>query len=280
MHGNANSKLTIIGDQITKHYDYNSLNGRKRYAREIKYYNFLAQVGLHNHAPSIRNFIQCRSLTMVYIKDAKTPSVEHFIPEFSSFLEKLLAYKNEHILRQLPLAQEAMINDDALLKYIQHRFYYVKQNELMPDSELRFLESHITSKSFDTSEGLIVPSPSDIGPHNCLVCNKKILFFDFEYAGRDNLHKLLMDLLLHPSMEIAFWDDDTFIFYALEIIPTLSNETLAKLMNLRPAFSILWMLRLATQIDRLKKQKTNSSPDMIRSRKLAFENHKDLLIQQ
>ena len=42
-------------------------------------------------------------------------------------------------------------------------------------------------------------SPSDIGFHNCIKNNKKLYFFDFEYAGWDDQYKQFTDLIIQPE---------------------------------------------------------------------------------
>ena len=55
----------------------------------------------------------------------------------------------------------------------------------------------------DASAIIFTLSPSDIGFHNVLI-NKadQLLFFDFEYAGWDDPHKTLSDLIIHPEFYI------------------------------------------------------------------------------
>ena len=50
---------------------------------------------------------------------------------------------------------------------------------------------------------LEILSPSDFGFHNSLKTKKdQIIFFDFEYFGKDDPVKLAADFLLHPGMTL------------------------------------------------------------------------------
>lgn len=63
--------------------------------------------------------------------------------------------------------------------------------------------THIMLKEQDEDERseLIVMSPSDIGFHNSLKMASKCVFFDFEYAGVDDMYKLLADWCLQPDWQ-------------------------------------------------------------------------------
>ena len=45
----------------------------------------------------------------------------------------------------------------------------------------------------------LIASPSDIGVHNTLEVEGRLYFFDFEYAGLDDMSKLICDLVLQPE---------------------------------------------------------------------------------
>ncbi len=45
-------------------------------------------------------------------------------------------------------------------------------------------------------------SQSDIGFHNCGIQNKKVFFYDFEYAGLDHPIKLICDVYYQPEKRI------------------------------------------------------------------------------
>ena len=72
------------------------------------------------------------------------------------------------------------------------------------------LENKIKMKKF-FSKKFIIFSPSDFGVNNMKVFQKKLYFFDFEYAGFDNSFKLISDFISHPDHVFKKEDIDYFI---------------------------------------------------------------------
>ena len=65
-------------------------------------------------------------------------------------------------------------------------------------------------KSFSKSEMTkklnkkdLILSPSDFGFHNVIKKNKKLFFFDFEYAGMDDPVKLISDFICQPDYQLS-----------------------------------------------------------------------------
>ena len=54
-------------------------------------------------------------------------------------------------------------------------------------------------------------SPSDMGVHNTLRVDKGIKFIDFEYAGYDDLAKLICDIVIHPEYKLDKKKEDYLI---------------------------------------------------------------------
>ena len=54
-------------------------------------------------------------------------------------------------------------------------------------------------------------SPSDMGVHNTLRVNKGVKFIDFEYAGYDDLAKLVCDIVIHPEYKLNKTKEDYLI---------------------------------------------------------------------
>ena len=54
-------------------------------------------------------------------------------------------------------------------------------------------------------------SPSDMGVHNTLRVNKGVKFIDFEYAGYDDLAKLVCDIVIHPEYKLNKKKEDYLI---------------------------------------------------------------------
>ena len=64
----------------------------------------------------------------------------------------------------------------------------------------------------------VLYSPSDMGIHNSIILNGKLMIFDFEYAGNDSVYNLIFNLLLHPRhVEFTLSND---LFKLINLITT------------------------------------------------------------
>ena len=62
-------------------------------------------------------------------------------------------------------------------------------------------------------------SPSDFGFHNVIKKNKKLFFFDFEYAGMDDPVKLISDFICQPDYQLNKQQSIFFYKNILKIFP-------------------------------------------------------------
>ena len=80
-------------------------------------------------------------------------------------------------------------------------------------NEKTWIEVELIGKSLEIEERLrkkersdyweikkeeLIASPSDIGMHNMIWTKKGYIYIDFEYAGKDDICKLLADLVVQP----------------------------------------------------------------------------------
>jgi Ser/Thr protein kinase RdoA (MazF antagonist) len=63
-------------------------------------------------------------------------------------------------------------------------------------------ESAANGVTQETPVAQQIVSPSDFGFHNALVQTKQVSFIDFEYAGRDDLAKLVCDFFCQPEVPV------------------------------------------------------------------------------
>ena len=77
------------------------------------------------------------------------------------------------------------------------------QTCLRPDWERRKQSVSAVNDTDYFSEICKMPSPSDFGFHNILCKDTTLNFVDFEYAGIDDLAKLLADFSLMPEMQLS-----------------------------------------------------------------------------
>jgi len=65
----------------------------------------------------------------------------------------------------------------------------------------------------------LILSPSDFGFHNAIKKNKKLYFFDFEYAGMDDPVKLISDFICQPDYQLSKKHISFFYKNILKIFP-------------------------------------------------------------
>ena len=70
--------------------------------------------------------------------------------------------------------------------------------------------SDLKDKSWWKEKEFIV-SPSDIGIQNCLSSSNNLVFIDFEYAGLDDMAKLINDLVHQPNHEFNEIEENIII---------------------------------------------------------------------
>lgn len=80
-------------------------------------------------------------------------------------------------------------------------------------------------------------SPSDFGFHNCFVCQGKLRFFDFEYAGWDDPVKTVCDFFCQPSVPVPLTHFEPF---AVSLLANSADPAL----ELERAFLLLPLHRL------------------------------------
>ena len=139
------------------------------------------------------------------------------IEEIAKFIFEINQNLRSEDKRKFPLASEALIS----LKYLIENLYS-RLNALMQKKPINSLDKLINkwihnklyfsiqkaSKELEGKKNLIhwyrkdtcsIISPSDVGIHNMIRCNSGLNFIDFEYAGRDDMCKLIGDWIVQPQ---------------------------------------------------------------------------------
>ena len=276
-HGGANAITSLERDVFTKHFNGGTCEGRKRFYRETKYIDFLERHRLSCFTPKRLYQRRFTSISFEYLFDAKTPSVEEFTHNFERFLLKIsLKSQGTDLTSCIPQAKEAMLNPGDLRRHIRYRLDSLAGTGHLDSGKVDFFSDSLERKSFSFHCPYVVASPSDIGPHNCLEVDGRLYFFDFEYAGRDSVTKLLMDLALHPSIGLAYEDDNKFLGFLKNFLTHFPSITAEDLLALREPFSLLWVLRIMRQLDRLPGTTDSETSEQLKVRRsalLAFERY-------
>ena len=113
----------------------------------------------------------------------------------------------------------------------------------------------------------MIVSPSDIGFHNIIKNEKKLIFIDFEYAGLDDPLKLICDFLAQPDQKLTALQKKQFIENELFSKNKISN--INYLVNLfLPFHKLKWCCIMLNEIRSVsqKKQKIGSQ------KKILFKN--------
>ena len=119
-------------------------------------------------------------------------------------------------------------------KTIEPRFHSISQ---------RLLDSRSSCCHWQDLHGCRIASPSDVGIHNTLRTSQGLYFLDFEYAGIDDLSKLVADWILQPECtfnkekEIAFIDNLSDQFSRQN-----SGKWIQRFSDIKPLIHIKWCL--------------------------------------
>ncbi len=88
-------------------------------------------------------------------------------------------------------------------------------------------------------------SPSDTGFHNAMRRpDGGLVFFDFEYFGWDDPAKMILDVLLHPGMDLTLANKKRFID---RMVPAFSESLKYRLSILYPLVGLKWITILLNE---------------------------------
>ncbi len=113
---------------------------------------------------------------------------------------------------------EKKINELKKIKVnysIKKDFKYFLKKKLIPKfAELKENFNNTAFQKFKKikiNKNQMVISPSDLGFHNIIYSKKKLVFFDFEYAGLDDPIKLICDFFCQPDQSLSVSQKEIFI---------------------------------------------------------------------
>jgi hypothetical protein len=175
---------------------------KKRFKREIYFYKKFKDK--HLNIPRIID-IKDNKIYFKEYKFRKINSQRKFFTELLKFLiltNKNLDYKihaKERLKSYKDLYDQVQLRFNNLNKINVSRIHLKKFNKIK-----LFLKDIIDEcpKNEKLKLSKKIVSQSDIGFHNCALYEKKVIFFDFEYAGLDNPIKLICDVYYQPEKRI------------------------------------------------------------------------------
>jgi len=193
----SNNSLKRYKDKIEKYYsDYERIK-RERYF----YFKFKNK---KLNIPKILN-ISDNKISFKKYKFKKLNSQKIFFNSLLNFLIKTNKEKNYNLY-----SKEYLRNYYTLFMQVHKRFQRISKTKVEKKHSLKMklIKSYIkkilqeSPSAAKLSNCRKIISQSDIGFHNCGIHNKKVFFYDFEYAGLDHPIKLICDVYYQPEKRI------------------------------------------------------------------------------
>ncbi len=202
---------------------------RSKIKREKLFYNYLIKINNPNIINPLFFDVKKNFALFPYIPGKKIKKIEkkHLL-ELLQFLKSINKKKK---LTNLPLAIDGINDRNQHIKLCEKKinelkkikvnyclkkdFTYFLKKKLIPKfTELkeRFNNTEFKNlKKLKINKNQLVISPSDLGFHNIIYSKKKLVFFDFEYAGLDDPIKLICDFFCQPDQYLSVAQKEIFI---------------------------------------------------------------------
>lgn len=230
----------------------------KKFYTEVAFYHYCQRLSATLPVPQLRDADPQKGFLLLSFVQGKSPqtATEQQVVECFEFIEQLNR-GNDYERQKLPLAADAQAGLADVVADVNKRL--ARKNHLLPRDDAsqpqavrdcyHFLlidfipawqtwceqQAILISKH---SVALDAVSPSDFGLHNSLQLTLapiyhnhvgSLIFFDFEYAGRDSYWKLLADMLAQPKIPLPVEAviRQAAASRAFEFAFTQSNEFLA-----------------------------------------------------
>jgi len=273
INGRGNSRVMLgsgpSGPCFIKSYPEDSSDSVGRLCREILAYKLLE--GSELTPKLIAHNLQLGYGIYEWIDGASISDVTEYELGFAiKLIEKLIAIPSDG---EYPLAKDACLSPKDYCDQIEFRLnalLSVRNKELSIFLENRFIplfkkimescsNSHIYSEKISLSDQIL--SPSDFGFHNACKLDEKIVFFDFEYFGRDDLTRMTADFLWHPAMNMNFNVKKLWV----DKIAQLSNDPFSfrrRLDLVWPLCGLRWVMIILNEFkDKIWRQRLAASND-------------------
>ena len=77
----------------------------------------------------------------------------------------------------------------------------INDDHYHPKGLIHFLNITINQLATENIDyGILIANPSDLGLHNMFIRKNEVIFYDFEYAGKDSYIKCLFDFKKATSL--------------------------------------------------------------------------------
>ena len=149
------------------------------------------------------------------------------INEFVEFIAQI--NKDMYKIKKLANASDAIIKHGALPKIIEDQMTFlssIEPSNKMQQESSEWIRSVLepnwerakseyerceTKQHWNNIGEDEIASPSDVGIHNMLISEKRVYFIDFEYAGKDDISKLIGDMVCRPGNNFDAYKEELLI---------------------------------------------------------------------
>lgn len=233
-HGGINSAVLKVTDSQKNKYALKiyprpgKYDKRDRRKTEENFYEHLAKQNIKNSAKMVYTDQRLNFSVITWLNGQRIKKLNRqYIAQIAKFIDALNLASEDRV--ELPIASDALTSLHDFTKSVEGRLRSIKHRR--PETiieheierwvssslepfiihELQQLAKKETEIYWHDSELCKCVSPSDVGIHNAVVKDRKLYFFDFEYAGLDDISKLVADWVLQPNHPFSGEDEQYLI---------------------------------------------------------------------
>ncbi len=197
--------MKISNNHIIKNEKYiiKKFLDKNRYNREIYFYKKYKTKNLN--IPKIIS-IEKNKIVLKKYKFKKLKSQKFFLNELLKFLVKTNKIRKYEFTSKEDLKSYKDLRHQVLLRYKKLENIKIEKKFLYKLKKIKtYISNILKQKPTDTKLKKIkrIVSQSDIGFHNCSVQNRKLYFYDFEYAGLEHPIKIICNIYYQPEKRIS-----------------------------------------------------------------------------
>ncbi len=183
------------------------------------------------------------------------------ISQIVNFISRLNNRRHKSYAKKIELASEAIVSHQSLVRDILRKKMLLQKTKagnklrdeikkwveenLVPsiDNELSLFAKRIEDKAhWQIHSHQLVVSPSDVGIHNTIRSDdNRLLFFDFEYAGKDDMSKQVCDWIEQPEYQFTLKQSGEFIESLIQLELT-HDSWIDRLKDIRVLVRLKWCL--------------------------------------
>ena len=197
---------------------------RNRYQAEVNFLDYCSKFTDATNIPVLEakyDDISCSILSWIDGVKIKKFEISNII-EIAEFIEQInensshikrfnLGNASEYCELSTTVSENTLNEIKRLMSYTSESKVIELMDKLQNKAQTEYNKlSDLKDKSWWKEKEFIV-SPSDIGIQNCLSSSNNLVFIDFEYAGLDDMAKLINDLVHQPNHEFNEIEENIII---------------------------------------------------------------------